>query len=74
MEPALWPVFIVAILAKRSAASNGLNQPSTASAYGTGWRPRFVRRPLRANCCRSKRAFPQGSSRLGEPQALLKNW
>jgi hypothetical protein len=29
MEPALWPVFIVAILAKRSAASNGLNQPFT---------------------------------------------
>jgi hypothetical protein len=29
-------------------------------------------RPLCANCCRSKRAFPQGSSHLGEPQALLK--
>src|SRR6266849_5457835 len=24
-----------------------------------------------ANCCRSKRAFPQGSSHLGEPQVLL---
>src|SRR6476620_10311767 len=24
-----------------------------------------------ANCCRSKRAFPQGSSHLGEPHVLL---
>jgi hypothetical protein len=31
MGPALWPVLIAAILAKRPAAANGLNLPTSAS-------------------------------------------